>query len=70
MIAQTQLIAGLFSLLLLCSLGSCQECQTCIKTIGGVAGTFVDEERKVCDEEDARILEASSTGTTVWTCEL
>lgn len=52
-------------------LSSCKkdECQTCTKTIGGVAGTFVDEEREVCDDSEAADLEASSGGTTVWTCE-
>ena len=59
------------ALLFSISLSSCnkEECQTCTKTIGGVAGTFVDEERQVCSDIEANTLEASSGGTTVWTCE-
>jgi len=54
----------------LLTFSSCKkECQTCTKTIGGVAGNFVDEEREVCDENEANDLEDSSAGTTVWTCE-
>jgi hypothetical protein len=45
------------------------DCQTCTKTIGGVAGNFVDEIREVCNESDVIALEESSSGTTVWTCE-
>jgi|GEM_PF-1217443 len=53
------------------SLSSCNKdnCQTCTKTIGGVAGNFVDEEREVCNEIEANSLESSSSGTTVWKCE-
>ncbi len=45
------------------------DCETCTQTIGGVAGNEVMEERVVCDKEEAESLEASSAGTTVWTCE-
>ncbi len=44
------------------------ECQTCTKTIGGFAGNIVDEQREVCSKSEAERLEASSAGTTVWTC--
>jgi hypothetical protein len=56
---------------MLIALMSCKKdkCQTCTKTIGGVAGNVVDEVREVCDEDEASNLEASSSGTTVWKCE-
>jgi len=56
---------------MLIALMSCKKdkCQTCTKTIGGVAGNVVDEVRNVCDEDEASNLEASSAGTTVWKCE-
>jgi len=55
----------------LITLISCKkdDCQTCTKTIGGVAGNFTDEVREVCDDNEATDLEESSSGTTVWTCE-
>jgi len=46
-----------------------EDCQTCTKTIGGVAGNFTDEVREVCNDNEAVQLEESSSGTTVWTCE-
>jgi hypothetical protein len=46
-----------------------EECQTCTKTIGGFAGNFTDEVREVCDTNEARELEESSSGTTTWECE-
>ena len=52
------------------AMNSCKDnCQTCTKTIGGVAGNETVEVREVCDENEAIDLEASSSGTTVWTCE-
>jgi|TARA_R110000737_G_C14617083_1_gene492157 hypothetical protein len=56
---------------ILFALISCKKdkCQTCTKTIGGVAGNVVDEVREVCDEDEISNLEASSAGTTVWKCE-
>lgn len=46
-----------------------EKCQTCTKTIGGVAGNITVEVRKVCDEQEAQELEDSSSGTTHWECE-
>jgi hypothetical protein len=46
-----------------------EDCQTCTKTIGGVAGNFTDEVREVCNDNEAAQLEQSSSGTTIWTCE-
>ncbi len=47
---------------------SCKKdnCQTCTKTIGGFAGTYTDEIREVCDNNEATELEESSSGTTVF----
>jgi hypothetical protein len=45
------------------------DCQTCTKTIGGVAGNSIEEVKEVCNSTEANNLEASSSGTTVWTCE-
>ena len=58
----------LFSMFLAPS-GGCQKCLTCTKTIGGVAGNFVAETRQECDYSEARTLEDSSSGTTVWSCD-
>lgn len=59
------------AVLILIGLSSCKDddCQTCTKTIGGVAGNTTDEIREVCDDNEAMRLETSSSGTTVWTCE-
>jgi hypothetical protein len=61
----------LLSITILFSITACKKenCQTCTKTIGGVAGNFTDEVREVCDDDEATELEESSSGTTVWTCE-
>ena len=59
----------LVSVMILISASSCQKCQICTKTIGGVAGNFVAETREVCDESKATTLKNSSAGTTVWSCE-
>ena len=59
----------LVSVMILISASSCQKCQICTKTIGGVAGNFVAETREVCDNEEAITLELSSSGTTVWSCD-
>ncbi|MCF6366685.1 MAG: hypothetical protein L3J35_10840 [Bacteroidales bacterium] len=45
------------------------KCETCTKTIGGIAGSILIEERVVCDENQIKELEESSSGTTVWSCE-
>lgn len=45
------------------------DCQTCTKTTGGVAGNFTEEVREVCDDEKVKELEESSAGTSIWTCE-
>jgi hypothetical protein len=45
------------------------ECQTCTKTIGGFTGNITAEVKEVCNDDEATKLEASSQGTTVWTCE-
>uniref|UniRef100_UPI00404B9340 hypothetical protein n=1 Tax=Fulvivirga sp. TaxID=1931237 RepID=UPI00404B9340 len=59
------------ALALLLAFTSCKkdECQTCTKTIGGIAGNITAEIREVCDDSEATKLEASSEGTTVWSCE-
>jgi hypothetical protein len=59
----------LFLVMILIGASSCQKCQTCTKTIGGVAGNFVAETREVCDDQEATTLEFSSSGTTVWSCD-
>lgn len=48
---------------------SCKKCETCTKTIGGIAGDIVMETKEVCDADEIKALEASSSGTTVWACE-
>lgn len=45
------------------------KCQICTKTIGGVAGNILIEDKEVCNNIEAQELEASSSGTTVWNCE-
>lgn len=45
------------------------KCQTCTKTIGGVAGNYTDEVKEVCNNSEAQKLEESSASTTVWKCE-
>ncbi len=57
--------------IILITLISCKKkpCQTCTKTIGGVAGNITTEVLEVCDENQISNLESFSSGTTVWTCE-
>ena len=49
---------------------SCKKnnCETCTKTIGGFAGTDTMEQKEVCDPQEIKDLEASSSGTTIWDC--
>jgi hypothetical protein len=47
----------------------CKKCEQCTKTIGGIAGDIVLESKEVCNEDDIKTLESSSSGTTVWSCE-
>ena len=56
---------------ILFSITACKKenCQTCTKTIGGVAGNITDETKEVCSDIEATELEESSSGTTVWSCE-
>ena len=49
---------------------ACENCQTCSHYQGGVAGGSITEERDVCDEDEAAMLEASSTSINDnWTCQ-
>lgn len=58
----------LFIILMIISSCKKDDCQTCTKTIGGVAGNSTEEIREVCDEREAERLEGSSQSTTVWDC--
>ncbi len=58
-----------FTFFLLVFTSCSDDCQTCTKTIGGIAGNVTDEVREVCDDDEANDLIDSSTGTTIWTCE-
>jgi hypothetical protein len=43
-------------------------CEECIKTIGGFAGNIEIERKTVCNDNEIKDLENSSSGTTVWDC--
>ena len=45
------------------------KCETCTKTVGGIAGNEILETKKVCGKDEINAVEASSSGTTVWSCE-
>ncbi len=46
-----------------------ENCKTCQKIVGGVAGNTLLEERTVCNKNKIEKLEKSSSGTTVWSCQ-